>query len=121
MTITPIFVLAIIERKEIPNQTSMHFKKAIRVVCTYPLLPIFQQGAIKCIMAHRQPISHFLKLFLNWPSFFPYHNTKCVTKQNFGWEVHSDKRSISNGTQEYNYLRNICVVFLSLHFFLVLV
>ena len=49
MTITPIFVLAIIERKEIPNQTSMHLKKQL-VVCTYPLLPIFQQGAIKCVM-----------------------------------------------------------------------
>ena len=49
MTITPVFVLAIIERKEIPNQTSMHLKKQL-VVCTYPLLPIFQQGAIKCVM-----------------------------------------------------------------------
>ena len=52
MTITPIFVLAIIERKEIPNQTSMHLKKQL-VVCTYPLLPIFQQATIKCFMVHR--------------------------------------------------------------------
>ena len=59
MTITPIFVLAIIERKEIPNQTSMHLKKQL-VVCTYPLLPIFQQGAIKCVMVLYQSNNQYL-------------------------------------------------------------